>query len=46
MMQSLWKTVLIFVIKLNMHLSFDLATLLLDIYSRTINIYIHIETFR
>ena len=46
MVQSLWKTALNFLIELNMHLPYDLATVLLGIYSRTLETYVHTKTYR
>ena len=41
MVQSLWKTVWQILIKLNLHLPYDLATTLLGIYPRDENFCLH-----
>ena len=41
---SLWKTVWQFLKEINMHLPYDLASPVLDIYLREIKTYLHTKT--
>ena len=44
MVQSLWKTIWQFLAKLNILSPYNLAVKLLDIYSKELKAYVHMET--